>query len=225
MKYTEEEIEGLLDRVKSLLGQFDEANDRFDRDQWNQKYGEKLSPYSDKLKTLNGDDFDIMKESYDEYHDKYSDFESDKYIDALTGNIKKVIERIWPEAPEEVKQEAVEQITEAVDEGSDGKVETHIEAEDKDGDGEITGDEVETHTVEEKEEPGEEPKEDELESDSNAKTRYQKRSASNKEKLAGWDPQKRLGSDEDCKEPPKEEDDPVESFKKDLEADFSKYHK
>lgn len=221
MKYTEEEIEGLLDRVKSLLGQFDEANDRFDRDQWNQKYGEKLSPYSDRLKQLNGDDFDIMKESYDEYHDKYSDFESDKYIDALTGNIKKVIERIWPEAPEEVKQEAAEQISEAVDEGGEGKVETHIEAEDKDGDGEITGDEVETHTVEEKEEP----KEDELESDSNAKTRYQKRSASNKEKLAGWDPQKRLGSDEDCKEPPKEEDDPVESFKKDLEADFSKYHK
>ena len=210
---TPEETEALLDRLESLLGQFDEANDRFDRDQWNQKYGEKLSPYSEKLKTLNGDDFDIMKESYDEYHDKYSDFESDKYIDALTGNIKKVIERIWPEAPEEVKQEAVQQITEAVDEGG--------EAEDKDGDGEITGDEVETHTVEEKEEP----KEDELESDSNAKTRYEKRSASNKAKLAGWDPQKRLGSDEDCKEPPKEEDDPVESFKKDLEADFSKYHK
>lgn len=199
---TPEETEALLDRLESLLGQFDEANDRFDRDQWNQKYGEKLSPYSEKLKTLNGDDFDIMKESYDEYHDKYSDFESDKYIDALTGNIKKVIERIWPEAPEEVKEEAAKQITEAVDEGGEGK--------------------VETHTVEEKEEP---PKEDELESDSNAKTRYEKRSASNKAKLAGWDPQKRLGSDEDCKEPPKEEDDPVESFKKDLEADFSKYHK
>lgn len=223
---TSEETEALLDRLESLLGQFDEANDRFDRDQWNQKYGDKLSPYSDRLKRLNGDNFDIMKESYDEYHDKYSDFESDKYIDVLTGNIKKVIERIWPEAPEEVKEEAAEQISEAVDEGEEGKVETHIEAEDKDGDGEITGDEVETHTVEEKEEPKEELKEDELESDSNAKTRYEKRSASNKAKLAGWDPQKRLGSDEDCKEPPKEEEtDPVESFKKDLEADFSKYHK
>lgn len=231
MKYTEEEIEGLLDRVKSLLGQFDEANDRFDRDQWNQKYGEKLSPYSDRLKQLNGDDFDIMKESYDEYHDKYSDFESDKYIDALTGNIKKVIERIWPEAPEEVKEEAAEQISEAVDEGGEeGKVETHIEAEDKDGDGEITDGEVETHTMEEKE--GEEES-DEMTSDSNAKTRYEKRSASNKEKLKGWDPQKGLlRSDEDCKESPKEapteednKDDPVESFKKELEADFSKYHK
>lgn len=224
MKYTEEEIEGLLDRVQSLLRQFDEANDRFDRDQWKEKYGERLEPYEDRLKQLNGDDFSILDESYAEYHDKYSDYESDKYIDALTGNIKKVIERIWPEAPEEVKQEAAQQISEAVDEGGDGKVETHIEAEDKDGDGEITGDEVETHTVEEKEEPKEDEGVDgELESDSNAKTRYQKRSASNKEKLAGWDPKKRLGSDEDCKEPP--EEDPVESFKKDLEADFSKYHK
>lgn len=238
---TPEETEALLDRLESLLGQFDEANDRFDRDQWNQKYGEKLSPYSDRLKQLNGDDFDIMKESYDEYHDKYSDFESDKYIDALTGNIKKVIERIWPEAPEEVKEEAAEQISEAVDEGGEGKVETHIEAEDKDGDGEITGGEVETHTVEEKDEGGTEGgeegteekedeggKDDEMTSDSNAKTRYQKRSDSNKKKLTGWDPQKGLlRSDEDCKEPPKEEenDDPVASFKKDLEADFSKYHR
>lgn len=223
MKYTQEEIEQYIDMFKGLMDEYNSANDTFSRNQWKEKYGERLEPYSDKLKRLNGDSFDIMKESYDEYHDKYSDFESDKYIDALTGNIKKVIERIWPEAPEEVKEEAAQQITEAVDEGGEGKVETHIEAEDKDGDGEITGDEVETHTVEEKEEPNEEPKEDELESDSNAKTRYQKRSASNKEKLAGWDPQKRLGSDEDCKEPP--EEDPVESFKKDLEADFSKYHK
>lgn len=202
MKYTQEEIEQYIDMFKGLMDEYNSANDRYSRNQWKEKYGERLEPYEGKLKTLNGDEFSILDESYDEYHDKYSDFESDKYIDALEGNIKKVIERIWPEAPEEVKQEAAEQISEAVDEG-----------------GEITGDEVETHTVEEKEEPGE----DELESDSNAKTRYQKRSASNKAKLAGWDPQKRLGSDEDCKEPP--EEDPVESFKKDLEADFSKYHK
>lgn len=208
-----EEIEALLDRVESLLGQFDEANDRFDRGEWNKKYGERLGPYCDKLKTLNGDDFDLMKESFDEYHKDYSDVSDDEYVDHLEDNIKKVIERIWPEAPEEVKEEAAEQITEAAENPEDGAVtETHIETEDKNGDGKISGDEVETHTV----------SEDELESDANAKTRYEKRSASNKDKLSGWDPQKGLfRSDENSKE----EVDPMAEFQKSLDEEYAKMHK
>lgn len=208
-----EEIEALLDRVESLLGQFDEANDRFDRGEWNKKYGERLGPYCDKLKTLNGDDFDLMKESFDEYHKDYSDVSDDEYVDHLEDNIKKVIERIWPEAPEEVKEEAAEQITEATENPEDGAVtETHIETEDKNGDGKISGDEVETHTV----------SEDELESDANAKTRYEKRSASNKDKLSGWDPQKGLfRSDENSKE----EVDPMAEFQKSLDEEYAKMHK
>lgn len=208
-----EEIEALLDRVESLLGQFDEANDRFDRGEWNKKYGERLGPYCDKLKTLNGDDFDLMKESFDEYHKDYSDVSDDEYVDHLEDNIKKVIERIWPEAPEEVKEEAAEQITEAAENPEDGAVtETHIETEDKNGDGKISGDEVETHTL----------KEDELESDANAKTRYEKRSASNKDKLSGWDPQKGLfRSDENSKE----EVDPMAEFQKSLDEEYAKMHK
>ena len=208
-----EEIEALLDRVESLLGQFDEANDRFDRGEWNKKYGERLGPYCDKLKTLNGDDFDLMKESFDEYHKDYSDVSDDEYVDHLEDNIKKVIERIWPEAPEEVKEEAAEQIANAAENPEDGAVtETHIETEDKNGDGEISKDEVETHTL----------KEDELESDANAKTRYEKRSASNKDKLSGWDPQKGLfRSDENSKE----EVDPMAEFQKSLDEEYAKMHK
>lgn len=217
MKYTEEEIEHYIDRFKDLLGQFDEANDRFDRGEWNKKYGERLGPYCDKLKTLNGDDFDLMKESYDEYHKDYNDFSDDEYVDHLEENIKKVIERIWPEAPKEVKEEAAEQIVEATEnpegENPDGAAtETHIEAEDKDGDGKISEDEVETHTL----------KEDELESDANAKTRYEKRSESNKDKLKGWDPQKGLfRSDEDSKE----EVDPMEEFQKSLDEEYERTHR
>lgn len=208
-----EEIEALLDRVESLLGQFDEANDRFDRGEWNKKYGERLGPYCDKLKTLNGDDFDLMKESFDEYHKDYSDVSDDEYVDHLEDNIKKVIERIWPEAPEEVKEEAAEQIANATENPEDGAVtETHIETEDKNGDGEIQPNEVETHTV----------SEDELESDANAKTRYEKRSASNKDKLSGWDPQKGLfRSDENSKE----EVDPMAEFQKSLDEEYAKMHK
>ena len=208
-----EEIESLLDRVESLLGQFDEANDRFDRGEWNKKYGERLGPYCDKLKALNGDDFDLMKESFDEYHKDYSDVSDDEYVDHLEDNIKKVIARIWPEAPEEVKEEAAEQIAEAAENPEDGAVtETHIETEDKNGDGKISEDEVETHTV----------SEDELESDANAKTRYEKRSASNKDKLSGWDPQKGLfRSDENSKE----EVDPMAEFQKSLDEEYAKMHK
>ena len=208
---TPEEIESLLDKVESLLGQFDEANDRFDRGEWNKKYGERLGPYCDKLKLLNGDNFDLMKESFDEYHKDYSDVSDDDYVDHLEDNIKKVIEHIWPSAPEEVKEEAAAEIAEATDSPDGAVTETHIETEDKNGDGEIQPDEVETHTV----------SEDELESDSNAKTRYGKRSASNKAKLAGWDPQKRLGSDEEIKE----EADPMAEFQKSLDEEYAKMHK
>lgn len=211
---TPEEMNALLDKVESLLGQFDEANDRFDRGEWNKKYGERLGPYCDKLKLLNGDNFDLMKESFDEYHKDYSDVSDDDYVDHLEDNIKKVIEHIWPSAPEEVKEEAAAEIAEATDNPDGAVTETHIETEDKNGDGEIQPDEVETHTV----------SEDELESDSNAKTRYEKRSASNKAKLAGWDPQKRLGSDEEIKEEPKEAD-PMAEFQKSLDEEYAKMHK
>lgn len=212
---SQEEIESLLDRVESLLGQFDEANDRFDRGEWNKKYGERLGPYCDKLKTLNGDDFDLMKESFDEYHKDYSDVSDDEYVDHLEDNIKKVIERIWPEAPEEVKEEAAEKIAEAAENPDGAVTETHIETEDKNGDGEIQPNEVETHTV----------SEDELESDANAKTRYEKRSASNKDKLSGWDPQKGLfRSDENSKEEAKEVD-PMEEFQKSLDEEYAKMHR
>ena len=212
MKYTEEDVEHYIDMFKDLLGQFDEANDRFDRGEWNKKYGERLGPYCDKLKTLNGDDFDLMKESFDEYHKDYSDVSDDEYVDHLEDNIKKVIERIWPEAPEEVKEEAAEQIANAAENPEGSATETHIETEDKNGDGEIQPDEVETHTL----------KEDELESDANAKTRYEKRSASNKDKLSGWDPQKGLfRSDENSKE----EVDPMAEFQKSLDEEYAKMHK
>lgn len=214
MRTTEETIKLMND----LLDKFDEANERFDRGEWDKKYGERLGPYNDKLKLLNGDNFDLMKESFDEYHKDYSDVSDDEYVDHLEENIKKVIERIWPEAPEEVKEEAAKQIAEATENPEGDVTETHIETEDKNGDGEIQSDEVETHTV----------SEDELESDANAKTRYEKRSASNKAKLAGWDPQKRLGSDEEIKEEPKEESeevDPMAEFQKSLDEEYNRMHK
>jgi len=165
---TDEERELLLDKLEKFINDYEAADAKFlddqDKKHWNEKFGDRFGKYSDKLKTLNGDNFDIMEASRKEYHDSYGDFSDDEYADALENNIKKVLERIWPTEPEKA-EEVAEQITEEVKEASDkapkGLTETHIEAEDKDGDGEISKDEVETHTVEEVEPENKEETSDE----------------------------------------------------------------
>lgn len=106
-EYTDEE---LIARLRELISQFDEAEDGWNRSEWAKKYNDRLGPYVDKLKTLNGDDFDIFDASYSEYHDDYEDIGDDAYIDALEDNIKKVLHRVWPEASEEQIEETAEEI-------------------------------------------------------------------------------------------------------------------
>lgn len=164
---TPEEIESLLDEVESLVKAYKEADDEYQtnqrRDNWNNKYGKRFAPYTDKIKLLNGDDFDLMEESRKEYETSYSDLTDDEYCNALEENIKKTLKRIWPEAEPEQIEEATQEIAEnASPEGDEGLTETHIEAEDKDGDGEISEDEVESHTVSE-DEPEEDKEEEESE--------------------------------------------------------------
>lgn len=124
---TPEQTEALLDRLESIIGEYDAADDRFKRGQWSDKYKDKLSPYADKLKLLNGDDFDIFNESYDEYNKDYKDISDDEYTDSLVDNIKKVMNRIWPEVPGPVADLAAESVGK-VAEGVKGKID---EAEDK----------------------------------------------------------------------------------------------
>ena len=206
---TPEEIESILDRMESFLNQYDEADkafmDKQDADNWNSKFGERLGKYSDKLKQLNGDDFDIVESSRKEYKDSYSDLSDDDYVNALEENIKKVLDRVWPEATEEQKQEVAEAAAEAP------KTET----------------EVETKVVED---PAE-TKEDEATSDMNAKENPDMDNTVEHEGRGGqkfWGNPRFSGgrsgktSDEEEKECPDEneketEEDPVEAFRKELE--------
>lgn len=143
---TPEEIESVLDRMESFLNQYDEADkafmDKQDADNWNNKYGERLGHYSDKLKQLNGDDFDIIEASRKEYKDSYSDLTDDDYVNALEENIKKVLDRVWPEASEEQKQEVAEAATEAPELApkTETEVETKIETDPETKEGEATSD-------------------------------------------------------------------------------------
>ena len=164
MKYSEEELEQIIDEMKELISSYKTADNEYQtnqrRENWKNKFGERFAPYTDKIKLLNGDDFDLMEESRKEYEDQYSDLTDDEYCNALENNIKATLQRIWPEAEPEQIEEATQEIAEnASPEGDGGLTETHIEVEDKDGDGEISEDEVETHTVSE-DEPEEEEEAD-----------------------------------------------------------------
>lgn len=224
MKRTSEEIMEAMDK---LLDSWESAQDKFDRGEWSKKFGERFKPYEEKLKRANGDDFDLMNASYDEYHQDYSDITDDEYANALEDNIKKVIERLWPDASEEEKETAAEEIATEVKEGeAEPEVtETHIETEDKDGDGEISEDEVETHT---------------LKSDENCKTvdasqpieMNNKRADKMKDSWKG-SPNTSGGrdgkcgiSDEEAKEAPEEstDEDELSKFTKELE-DYKESHK
>jgi hypothetical protein len=112
MKYTEEEIEHYIDMFKDLMDTYNKANDKYDRGVWKDKFGERLGAYSDKLKLLNGDDFDIVNSAYDEHKSDYSDMSDDDYVNALEENIKSVIAKIWPEKSEEEVAKVAEEVAE-----------------------------------------------------------------------------------------------------------------
>ena len=208
MKYSDEELESIIDRMKSLLDAYDTADKEFqdkqDHDAWEAEFGDKLSPYYDKMKAINGDDFSLLDEARKEYANEYSDCSKDEYVAALTANIDKLLDKLRGALGEEkVELESGPEGTEIVSHEDKG-IEANAEGDKAEVD--MTSDEKA------KEKPEDKKIEDvlsngeisatEVLSSENAKTRYEKRSASNKEKLKGWDPSKRLTlSDEESKEP------------------------
>ena len=59
-------------------------------DMWTERYKDKLSPYIDRLKATEGDDFDLMKASYDAWND--TDMDSDEFVDLLIKSIEESLE-------------------------------------------------------------------------------------------------------------------------------------
>lgn len=127
---SEEEINALLDKFEGFMKSYEDADNEFQtnqrRDNWKSKFGERFKPYEDKIKLLNGDDFDLMEESRTEYEDQYSDLTEDEYADALENNIKATLQRIWPDA----EPEQIEQATEEVKDAVAGEAETEEAPED-----------------------------------------------------------------------------------------------
>lgn len=177
MARTPEQIEALLDKVENLIGEYDKAVDGYNRDGWKAKHGEQLGKYADALKALNGDDFDIINASYDEYNSEYKDVDEDEYIASLLANLDSVLDKLRGALGEDkVEVESDEDKTEIVnhediaevsdepaeeskEEPAEEETETETETEDK------AEDKVEADVETETEAEPEETEADETEED------------------------------------------------------------
>ena len=102
--------EELLNEVKSLRAELNDLKDLVHKgiiepiekdyndrkrkeaqDIWNERYGERLKPYVDRMKAIDGDDFDLMTSSYDAWNE--TDMDSDEWVDLL---IKQLDESLDP---------------------------------------------------------------------------------------------------------------------------------
>lgn len=79
-----EEVEKLLDRLESFFKEYDSSIDEYNRNSYRERNKDKLGKYEDIMKKLNGKDFDIFNESFDEYSKDFSSLDESAYIAKLT---------------------------------------------------------------------------------------------------------------------------------------------
>jgi hypothetical protein len=99
---TIEELEKIVmeykDKIDTILNTVDESEKKFQHDkglkEFTERNGEALGKYADKLKKLNGDDFDIMSAAYDEYNNDFSDIEEATYVAQLVSEIDNKINKL-----------------------------------------------------------------------------------------------------------------------------------
>ena len=145
---TQEDVEKLLDRLESFFKEYDAGIDEFNRNEYHKRNEGKLGKYADIMKKLNGKDFDIFKESFDEYNKDFKDMDEEAYIAKLTA--------VLDEQLKDLKDAlGVSEVEVKSDENG-----TEIEA--KDEETETEEKEEETETEEKDEADDEETEEEEL---------------------------------------------------------------
>jgi len=167
------ENEELLNEIKSLREELndlkdlvhngiikpieDDYNDRKYKeatDIWKERYGEKLDPYIAKMKAIEGDDFDLIKASYDAWNETEDD--SDEWVDMLIKSIEKELEPLANVfgVPKEELNATVEiengEVTDVVadtepestEEGGEEKAEEEEEPKEEEGEEELSEEEA-----------------------------------------------------------------------------------
>ena len=134
---TQEDVEKLLDRLESFFNEYDAGIDEFNRNEYHKRNEGKLGKYADIMKKLNGKDFDIFKESFDEYNEDFKDMDEEAYIAKLTAVLDEQLKDLKDAlgvSEVEVKSDENGTEIEAKDEETETeeKEETEIKDEEKD---------------------------------------------------------------------------------------------
>ena len=89
------DLKGKIDNILETVSNSEkEYNYNKGLEGFKQRNSEALSPYYEKLKKLNGDDFDLAKSAYDEYNDSFSDIEESTYVAQLVSEIENKISKL-----------------------------------------------------------------------------------------------------------------------------------
>lgn len=144
------DLKGKIDSILETVSNSEkEYNYNKGLEEFKQRNSKSLSPYYEKLKKLNGEDFDLDKAAYDEYNNTFSDIEESTYVAQLVSEIDNKIAKLKEAlGDDEVEIKSDEDTTEV--KTDDTTVETN--ASDKCEDGECEDkDEDETESDEDEE--------------------------------------------------------------------------
>ena len=88
----------MKDKLDNILNTVAESEKKYQHDVgvkgFTERNGEALGKYVEKLKKLNGDDFDLMESAYDEYNNTFSDIEESTYVAQLVSEIDNKIAKL-----------------------------------------------------------------------------------------------------------------------------------
>lgn len=155
---TIEELEPIVmelkEKIDTILNTADEAEKKYNHDkgvsEFTERNKETLDKYTDTLKKLNGDDFDLYSSAYDEYNESFSDVEEATYVAQLVSEIDNKINKL---------KEALGEDDVEIHSNDEGEIEvnthdTEIEAKSEES-AEVAEDAAEEDKAEEKEEEAE----------------------------------------------------------------------
>lgn len=213
IKQLNDTVKEVLDRqdaledvlYKQILEPAKQLNDDYERgkrhDEFVGKHGKALGAFNDRLKAIEGDDFDLVEQTFDDYDKSDKSISEDEYVGALIAKVQSQLDKI----SKAFGGGNIE--VEAKDEDKDGKSEELTVETDTDKNGE--GDKTVAAAVnaEETKENGEEPEKKAEEAAEEIKS---------EEKT----PEKKTEEEEEEVDSPEE----IEELKKELEEEYNQLY-
>lgn len=97
----QQELNALNEKIDALSGNFNERDKAFsdwvdDREfkDFDSAYGEKLKPYSETMRKIRQDDYDLARDVYNTYRDSDKNLSPEEFIDSTISALDKYLEEI-----------------------------------------------------------------------------------------------------------------------------------